>query len=244
MNQINPKAVVQQISLQENDFKLKTPFSMSISGASQSGKSELIAEFVRHKSLIFDKNFERIIYCQPEGLAHRPNRIFDQIKTDFPTAELVSGLPDVSKLYLDLDSTSCLVIIDDQMNDFLNSQDMITLLTVYVHHHNISVIFTLQNYFCTSKYGKTLMRNVNVKVFFYNRLDLTELRNISAQIVPKSPQFLESCFKFLFEKFPNDPSHYVLIDGHYRSSTPNLFVRSRIFPDKDGSTRPIIFFPK
>ena len=244
MSVINPKAIVQKIALHKNDLKLKTPFSMSISGASQSGKSELIVQLIKYKDLIFDSDFTRIIYCQPEGLAHRPNRIFDKLKEDYPLVELVSGLPDFSKLYLDLDSKPSLLIVDDQMNDFLNSAEMIKLLTVDVHHHNISIIFTLQNYFCSSKYGKTLMRNVNIKVFFYNRLDQTELRTISSQIVPKNSNFLDSCFKYLLEKFPNDPSQYVLVDGHYRSSAPHLFVRSRIFPDTDGEIRPIIFFPK
>ena len=138
----------------------------------------------------------------------------------------------------------CLLIIDDLMTEFLDSVEMVHLLSVQVHHFNLSTIFTLQNFFATSKFGKTLMRNVNYKVYFYNRLDLRELRNISCQIVPNCPSFMQSNFKFLFQKFPNDPSHYVFVDGHFRSKLPNLFVRSHIFPDKNNEITPIIFVPK
>jgi len=245
MSSINPKAVVQEINLTKDDLKFKIPFSMCISGPSQSGKSELIVQLIKYRNLVFEANFERIIYCQPSKLAHRPNLIFEKLRELFPSVELVSDLPDVSKLQLDLFSRASLVIIDDQMNAFLDSPEMFDLQTIQSHHFNISLIFTLQNYFGSSKYGKTLVRNANIKFFFFNRLDLNELRHISSQITPKYPNFLESCFEFLIKKFPKDPSHYILIDGHYRCTAPDLFIRSRIFPESDEDVpKPIIFFPK
>ena len=129
------------------------------------------------------------------------------------------------------------------MIEFLDSPQMVELLSVQVHHFNLTTIFTLQNFFATSKFGKTIMRNVNYKVYFYNRVDLRELRNISCQIVPNCPSFMQSNFEFLFKKFPNDPSHYILVDGHFRSKMPSFFVRSHIFPDQNGDKRPIVFFP-
>ena len=135
-----------------------------------------------------------------------------------------------------------LLIIDDLMVDFLDSPQMVELLAVQVHHYNLTAIFTLQNFFATSKFGKTIMRNVNYKVYFYNRLDLRELRNISSQIVPSCPAFMQANFNFLYRKFPNDPSHYVFVDGHFRSKVRSLFVRSHIFPDENGCIKPIFFF--
>lgn len=244
---VNPRAVVQKVHLAPNDLKFIPPCTMSFSGPSQIGKSQLMAQFVEYRKLLFDldTDFHRIIYSQPEVLAHRPNPIFEKIQSSFPTAELCSGLPDISKLQLDLNSATgppSLVIVDDQMTQFLDSSLMVDLMTIKSHHHNISIWISLQNYFCSSKHGKTIMRNISIKVFFYNRLDLTELKNISSQIVPKNPNFLESCFNFLFRKFPNDPSHYILVDG--KSKARSFFVRSRILPEKDGYVRPIIFFPK
>ena len=63
------------------------------------------------------------------------------------------------------------------------------------------------------------------------------------EIAPNYPSFMESNFNFLYENFPRY-SQYILIDGHFASSIPNLYVRSNVFPSKkDGIVRPIIFFP-
>ena len=245
MESINPHAVVQKVHLPKNGLKLKMPFSLMVSGPSQSGKSQWICKLIEQRAQIFETEFDQIIYCQPELLAHRPNEIFNRILKSFPTAMLLSGLPNIAKLHLNIGrGRPVLLIIDDQMNAFLSSEAMLHLLTVGVHHHDVNVIFTVQNYFSASKFGKTMTRNSIYKTFFFNRTDLTELRHISTQIVAKSPNFLKSCFDFLMKKFPQDQSHYVFVDGHYRSNVPNFFVRSKIFPDEDGVIRPIIFFPK
>ena len=244
MQHINPRAVVQRVRLEKDDLKIKVPFSMAVAGPSQCGKSRFIVKLIQNQDAVFAGTFHRIIYCQPESLAHRPNPIFKDIASIFPSAELLSGLPDITKLHLDLSYQNSLVIIDDQMSAFLSSEAMLHLLTVDCHHRGVSVIYTLQNFFSPSKHGKTLMRNTHYKCLFFNRTDLTELRNISLQIVPRNAGFLESCFQFLFKHFPNHDSHYILVDGHFRSKIPNFFIRSHLFPAADNVVRPIVFFPK
>jgi hypothetical protein len=243
MDEINPRLTVQKVSIDDNDLRMQVPFAMSISGPQQSGKSEFVLQLIEHREKLFSSKFVRIIYCQSELLSHNNNGYFDRLKSFFPNAELNNGLPNISKLNLDMNTLPCLIILDDLMTELLDSPQMVDLLAVQVHHFNLSTIFTLQNYFAPSKFGKTIMRNVNYKVYFYNRLDLRELRNISCQIVPNSPLFMQSNFHFLYKKFPQDPSHYILVDGHFRNKIPSLFVRSRIFPDNNNEIKPIIFFP-
>jgi hypothetical protein len=243
MDNINPRATVQKLSLDEDSLRMQVPFAMSISGPQQSGKSEFILQLIQYREKLFNSKFVRIIYCQPELLGHYNNDFFNRLKAFFPQLELNFGLPNISKLNLDINTLPYLVIIDDLMMELLDSPAMVDFLSIQVHHFNISVIFTLQNYFAPSKYGKTIMRNVNYNVYFYNRLDLRELRNISLQIVPNCPLFMQSNFNFLHKKFPHDPSHYILVDGHFRNKLPSLFVRSRIFPQENDEIKPIIFFP-
>ena len=106
-----------------------------------------------------------------------------------------------------------------------------------------SCVFTLQNYFCQSRYSKSIMRNVSYRVFFYNRLELVELRHISLQIIPSLPDFMLSNFKFLEKTFRNQFSHYVIVDGHVHSKMSQLHVRSQIFPNESNEINPIIFTP-
>jgi len=87
-----------------------------------------------------------------------------------------------------------------------------------------------------------MARNLNYKIFFFNRLDLTELRHISIQITPNNSTFLQSCFEFLRSKF-GGLNHYLVVDGHFKSPNPELFVRSKIFPNPETKEiEPIIFF--
>jgi hypothetical protein len=217
---------------------------MSVTGPSQAGKSEFICKLIKDREKIFSTNFHRIIYCQPEILVNRQNVIYSKIKSEFPAAELHFGLPKISEMYLDLNSLPCLIIIDDLMSDLLNSAQMVDLFSVQVHHYNISVIFTLQNFFATSRFGKSIARNVHYKVFFYNRLDLVELRHISLQMNPSSPNFLALCFKFLENRYPHDKyKHYIVLDGHSKSLISQFYVRTNIFPSEEGEITPIMFFP-
>jgi hypothetical protein len=132
---INPLLPVQKITLKEESLRFIVPFSMSVSGPSQSGKTEFIVKLVQQRQNLFTSEFSRIIYCQPESLSHRQNDCFERIKKSFSRAELVNGLPSVSKLNLDLNNLPCLLIIDDQMMAVLDSAEMLDLLTVRVGLH-------------------------------------------------------------------------------------------------------------
>lgn len=134
---INPRLPVQRISLEEDALRFIVPCSIAISGPSQSGKSEFIANLVKFRDLLFTSKFSKIIYSQPESLAHRPNSCFEKIKESFSSAELVNGLPNISKLNLDLNNLPTLLIIDDQMTNLLDSQSMVDLLTVKGYNINI-----------------------------------------------------------------------------------------------------------
>jgi len=226
--QIDPKAAVQEVSLTNNDLKFQTPFAMSVCGPSQCGKSEFIVKLVENRHLLFDVDFERIVYCAPESLALRHNPIFQRIKNSFATAELNIGLPDLLKLNLTLTNNPVLLIVEDLMKPFLENEDMLNLLTAGVHHHSVTTVFSMQDYYHHSRHRLTFMKNCAYRVIFYNRLDLTEIRTISVQIAA-NPKFLIESFEFLKSEYPDDPP-YIIFDGSGKSPLKNLFVRSRIFP--------------
>ena len=95
------------------------------------GKSHFLCELVKYREQLFEKPFDRIILCQHENLSYRNNSTFETIKTSFPTAELVSGLPNISKLGLDhSNANSALLLVDDLQSQFLNSAEM------ELKHHN------------------------------------------------------------------------------------------------------------
>jgi len=243
LSKLDPKLTVQEVNITNDDLKLKVPFAMVVSGPSQSGKSHFLLQLVRYRLLVCSQSFERIIYCQSNLYSHKNQSFIQELKKEFPKLEFIQGLPKLSELNLTFSNLPCLILLDDLMEEILNSSLMVQLASNDVHNFNISVIFVLQNYFAQSRYGKTLIRNCHYKVFFYNRIEQLELRTISTQ-VSTNPQFFSSNFEFLVKKFPEQKSHYLLIDGHSSSGSKQLWCRSNIFPTEENKEiKPIIFFP-
>ena len=198
---------------------------------------------MKYRKDIFTSEFHRIIYCQPESVLSVSQDFFYRLQSEFSHLEHCIGVPNLAKLNLDYGNLPSLLLIDDLMSSVLNSEEMLDLVTKNVHHNNVTVCFTLQNYYASSRFGKSIIRNCHYRVFFYSRIDQRELNLISSQIA-NAPNFFMANFKFLFEKFPNDPSHYLLIDGQFRSPMSSMWCRSLIFPkEKGGEINPIIFFP-
>lgn len=238
MIKIKPELLVQPLDIKDSDLKIKYPFSMSISGPSLAGKSQFILQLIKHRDNMFDCNFTRIIFCTPSG--HANSDYFEEVKKFFPRFEHYYGIPDLESLNLENNTLPVLLIVDDLVYEFLNSSKMVNLITKEVHHKSLGLIFTSQNYFEKSKFGRTIMKNCHYRVLFYNRIDQRELSIISSQIA-NCPKFLSSNFEFLFNKFPNDPSHYLMIDGSFRNSLPDLWCKSRLFPDQSNNIAPIFF---
>jgi hypothetical protein len=240
---VNPLLQVQKVTLSNDSLRFITPCSISVTGPSQSGKTEFIINLIENRTQLFTSEFSRIIFCQPETLAHIESKAFERIRKSFPRVELLNGLPNISKLNLDLNHLPCLIVIDDQMTALLDSSNILELLTIKVHHFNLSVIISLHNFFAPSRYGKSITRNLNYLVFFKNPSDLRELRNISCQITPTHPTFMQTNFNFLSERFPNDPSHYIIVNSHHQSKMNNMHIYTHIFPNKSNEMQPIFFFP-
>ena len=76
MSHINPSLLVQEVNINDDDLKLKTPFCSSISGCSQSGKSEMLFNFVKYREDVFTTKFHRIIYSEPHSLSTKNNNFF------------------------------------------------------------------------------------------------------------------------------------------------------------------------
>lgn len=240
MDSIDPKALVQKVHLNPDTLKLHCPCAVSISGSSRSGKSSLIVKLIKYRSYIFDANFDRIIYCQADSLSHQDNKTFAELKEAYSQCEIYTGLPDINQLQLTADPLSfkCL-ILDDLMIPLLKSEKMIELFTILVAHARVVLLYSVHNSFFQSKFAKTMQRNTDIRILFFNRLEQTELRILSCQLGKKS-NFLYECFQFLLNKFPHDLYPYILINGQPKSH--NFYIRSHIFPNEENEIKPIIFY--
>ncbi len=89
------------------------------------GKSEFAFNLVRHREIVYDGSFSRIIYCLPEDSVHLHVEFIKRLKAVCDYLELVEGLPDVEELQLKVDKTRKLIIIDDLVRRAFASSAML-----------------------------------------------------------------------------------------------------------------------
>ncbi len=243
-SKIQVNSTVERVTVSKNFGKIITPSRMLICGPTMAGKSTFALELIKHRNVVYDQDFQRIIFALPEDSIHLHQNFLEKLRQVYPAIEIVEGLPNINELHLKDDKESKLLIIDDMMISTFASKSMLDLITKDSHHSNCSVIVTCQNIFLPTKYGRTFVRNCSEKVIFFDKTDANQLSILARQIFPRFPHFLQGCFEWIFSNRVNDPLKYILIDSSSLSHLPyNAIVRTCIFPDSHGVVRMRLFFP-
>jgi hypothetical protein len=133
------------------------------------------------------------------------------------------------------------LIIDDLLNEFDKNKKLENIFIKKSHHHNISVIFAVQNLFHKSL--RTISLNCHYIVLMKNPREASQVSNLAKQIFPGNTKFMTEAFKDATVK----PYGYLMID--LTPDTPEeIRLRTRIFPDEsprfDQNISPIIYKQK
>lgn len=201
-------------------LKLRTPCGIVVSGSSGSGKSTFIRNVFKHMKCLFDTEFASILYCYGEESA-----IPHDLETHGTPFRTHAGVPKEWNL-TDLGLTApALVIIEDLIEQAYDSQAVAELFTKKIHHLNLSVIFTTQNFFYKSKFSRTISLNASYIVLMRNVRDRSQFAHLARQIEPQHSKELVKAYN---EAIQNKFS-YFLIDLHPQSEDA-LRYRTCIFP--------------
>ena len=107
-----------------DDYKLKTPFRMLISGSSGTGKTTFIEKLL--KSNRIDKEFSTVYYCYPYTLGDPP---VDWHLTLSSNVQYLTHLPDLR--FFDNVEPDSLLILDDLWTETCKSKDLVAAFKVY-----------------------------------------------------------------------------------------------------------------
>ena len=238
---VNPRESPQIIKVSPKFGKIICPSRMLVCGPSLSGKSTFMKYLVQYREQIFDQKFDRIIYCSPQCLTGAQDNYVDFLRKQFSDLELSSELPCVNALNITSDGTHKLILIDDFMLSFNQSQNAFKLLTIHSHHMQITAVVTSHNLFASSKFQKTLTRNYSEIVMLHARSDKLSLRTLGTQMFPDSPRILIRAMNWV-EKQEGE-LRYLLLDISPLTHLPsNMIIRTNIFPE-NGILAPVYFIP-
>ena len=235
---VNPRESPQVINVSKNFHRIICPSRLLITGPSLSGKSTFIKLLLQHRENIYDSQFTRVIYCSPHCFSGALDAYLSSLRSHFPDLELSSELPNVVDLNLSADGYHKLILIDDFMLRFNNSDVAFKLLTIQSHHMNISLVVTSHNLFAGSKFQKTLTRNYSEIVLLYTRSDKLSLRTLGVQMFPDNARILIKAMNWV-EKNISSQLKYLLLDiSPLTHLPPNMVIRTEIF-----SQNPVFFIP-
>ncbi len=197
--------------------------SISVSGATCSGKTTWLFRLLRHKDEMFNDSPQRVLYCY--GI-YQP--LYDVMERELPFISFHRGLPNEKELDQLSDDSHCnLVILDDLMDSVTTSCEMENLFVKGMHHRHLSIIYLNQNLYCKGKNARTININTHVLVLMKNPRDISQLQCLARQAFWVKRLLMEA-----FKDATSQPYGYLVLDFS-PSAEENYRVRSHIFPDED-----------
>ena len=94
------------------------------------------------------------------------------------------------------------------MMDAANSEEIVHLMCVGSHHHQITVIHILQNLFQKGKFMRTTSLNCHYFILMANKRDTLQINTLGRQIIPGQLKF----FMRSFELATQENFSYLLLD--------------------------------
>lgn len=191
------------------------PFTLILSGATGSGKTQWLLRFIKHNQELIDPPPKKLLYCYSE--------INDSVlKLKQQGIETFNGLP--SEEIIKSQEKPLLLILDDLMLN-ANNEFLDVLFTRGSHNWNTSVIFVTQSIF--GRDIRTARANAHYLVQMRNPSAQLQIRTIGQQLFPKRLNyFMES-----WADATQHPFSYMVINMH-PNAPEYMRLSTDIFPQE------------
>lgn len=207
-------------------FLFHSPSLMLVCGGSNSGKTEFITKLL-HKPWLYETPFTSVLYCHGtddiEGLPQGPG------------IHHHAGLPDSETIamYTERNPGSFLLVLDDlQTHIRMNSELLVKLAVIDIHHSNYSCICTLHDLFELPK----ICRESSQYVVFLRTLAMSRSVQTYGRQLFTGKDY--KCFTQSYDDAMREPFAHFVINNHSRS-VPTVRLMSDIF-----SSYPIVYTPR
>ena len=179
------------------DLRFKTEHVMSISGPSQSGKTQFVLRLLNNSNELFQRPFASVLWCygiQDVNLHRELQRL---------GYKLHRGVPSEG----DIEPNS-ICVLDDLLTESESSKDVTNMCTRMAHHKSCFIILVMQNLFPSGKESRTRSLNTHYYVIFKNPRDKLQFETFARQIDPHRVKQLLAAY----EDATQQPHGYLLID--------------------------------
>lgn len=174
-------------------FHFKCPATIVLAGSSGSGKTTFVQTLLAKRNEMFDKKFEKILWCYGEPAA----------KPDIEGIDYYHGVPENIE---NPGPGHMLIIFDDLMTDCYTKQ-ICNLFTRGSHHQLISCLLLNQVLFYKSALSRTISLNTKYLICFKSPRDKRQFEYLARQMYPQNSKELVRVFN---EATSQSFSHFVI----------------------------------
>jgi len=169
-----------------DDLYIHTPFRLTVSGSSGTGKTRWIQRFLEYHEQIVGFKFDTILFMYGEY-----QNLFDDIKEKHGDIEWCEGFcHDTLLNKIHPDSRQKLLILDDLLDEISNDKLLQSFYIRKSHHWNVSILLTTQ--YLHEKHLRLINLNTTDFVLFKSVRDITPIRILGQQMYPtKWRKFIE-----------------------------------------------------
>ena len=200
----------------------QNPFSMMVTGPSQSGKTEWTSKLLL--SPLIQPPPECILWCFGQW-----QPLYEELQKRIPYIEFVHGIPDhLHNPQIINAGTRNLIILDDLMTELKCDQRIADLFTKGSHHRNISIVYLTQNVFPQGKACRDIALNTQYLVLFNNPIDRQQVATLARRIYPST----SVTFMKRFAEATSRPYGYLAVDLKSSTSEQDR-LRTNIFESQD-----------
>lgn len=216
------------MEIDKSCFKVFHPFSLICAGVSQGGKTELIKRFLLNVNDIVEPIPTRIIISYTEN-----QQAYEELRQSNLNIEFRKGLDFEIEEFNNEGNT--IIVIDDQMENVVNSKKIQTFFTRGVHHSSVSLILLQQNLYPQGKSGRDIRLNSHYIIVMRSPTFAAQIMYLGRQLFPTHPSFLPDAYK----KATVAPYSYLFLNLHPKCSD-SIRVLQGIIPGEEK----IVYLPK
>lgn len=176
---------------------------MMVAGPTGCGKTAWVTKLLQTTGA-FKERVASVLYCYG---VHQ--RAYEGMKRSIRDIQFRPGLPTEETLTDMNDGRFHVVILDDLMEQIVDSKQAQMLFTKFCHHYNITAIFITQNVLAQGKCARNISLNTQILVLFENHRDRNQITYIARQQSPRDPDLFLSAFEDATSK---KPYHCLVVD--------------------------------
>ena len=206
-------------------FQFEHPFICMVAGMTGSGKTVWVQSLLTQAYRMINLPPGKIVWCYSQW-----QPAYMEMLVTIPNIEFVKGIPTALEqdAYFSLNKRN-LIVFDDQMIDAGKDQRIVNLFTRGSHHHNLTVIYIVQNVFHQGKGSHSISLNSHYLVLFKNPRDKLQVLTLAKQMYPGRTDF----FLKQYEEAARRPYGYLLIDLK-TTTQDDCRLRTNVLPEEEG----------